>query len=457
MSYQTLQEAIQAAGNPVHMLRNSQIGPYAFPVVRSEFTNWRDEQRSWRETCALFDQSHHMTDLYVEGPDALKLFSDLGVNTFKNFKVDQAKQFVACNHDGYVIGDAILFYLGENRFNLVGRPPAASWVQYNLEAGRYNAKAERDERSAVNQGRRRVFRFQIQGPNALKTMEKVTGKPAPDIKFFHMDVFKIAGSDVRALRHGMVGQPGWELFGSWEYGDEVRNAIVEAGREYGIRQVGSRTYPTTCLESGWIPSPLPAIYSGEKMQPYREWLTGTSYEAMASLGGSFYSENITDYYLTPYDLGYGPFIKFDHDFVGRTALENMAGKPGRKKVTLVWNADDFARAFHSLCEPGSDIRKYVDLPLANYATLPYDKVLKNGNVVGLSTYTGYTYNERAMISLAMIDAVHSEFGNELTLVWGEEGRGSTKPTVERHTQIEIRAKVAPAPFAEVARVAYRPH
>src|SRR5205814_9404008 len=92
MAYKSLEEAIQTVGSPVKLLRNSQIGPYAFPVVRHEFTNWRDEQRSWRETCALFDQSHHMTDLYVEGLDALKLFSDLAVNSFKNFKVNQAKQ-----------------------------------------------------------------------------------------------------------------------------------------------------------------------------------------------------------------------------------------------------------------------------------------------------------------------------------------------------------------------------
>ena len=120
MSQQSLEDVLQSAGSPVQLLRNSQIGPYAFPVVPSEFTNWRDEQRSWRETCALFDQSHHMTDLYLEGPDALKLLSDLGVNSFKNFKVNQAKQFVACNHDGYVIGDAILFYLADNRLSLVG-------------------------------------------------------------------------------------------------------------------------------------------------------------------------------------------------------------------------------------------------------------------------------------------------------------------------------------------------
>src|SRR6202166_3940825 len=163
MTYQNLEQALQTKGNPVELLRNSQIGPYAFPVVRAEFTNWRDEQRSWRETCALFDQSHHMTDLYVEGPDALKLFSDLGVNTFKNFKVNQAKQFVACNHNGYVIGDAILFYLDEYKFNLVGRPPAENWVQFHVESGKYQAKAERDERSAANQGRRKTFRYQVQG------------------------------------------------------------------------------------------------------------------------------------------------------------------------------------------------------------------------------------------------------------------------------------------------------
>jgi syringate O-demethylase len=147
-------------------------------------------------------------------------------------------------------------------------------------------------------------------------MEKVTGQPAPDIRFFYMSILNVAGRDIHALRHGMVGQPGWELFGPWEYGEAVRDAIVEAGQEFGIRQVGARTYPTSCLESGWIPSPLPAVYVGEEMKRYRQWLSGKSYEAMASLGGSFYSGDITDYYLTPYDLGYGPFVKFDHDLLG---------------------------------------------------------------------------------------------------------------------------------------------
>ena len=134
-----------------------------------------------------------------------------------------------------------------------------------------------------------------------------------------------------------------------------------------------------------------------------------------------------------------------------------AGTAPRSKVTLVWNPDDLARIMRSLFHAGGDAAKYVDLPLANYATLPYDKVLSNGKPVGLSTYTGYTYNERAMVSLAIIDNACAATGTEVTLVWGEEGRGSSKPTVERHVQAEVRATVAPAPISEVARVAYRPN
>ena len=134
----------------------------------------------------------------------------------------------------------------------------------------------------------------------------------------------------------------------------------------------------------------------------------------------------------------------------------MANSQKRKKVTLVWNGDDVTRVFGSLFHGHGAISKYIDLPLANYATLPFDKVVKNGKIVGLSTYTGYTYNERAMISLAVVDS-QFEIGSEVTIVWGEEGGGSPKPTVERHLQAEIRATVAPAPFGEVARTAYRPH
>ena len=449
-------EAILQKTSPVKLLRNSGIGPYVYPVVPSEYTNWRDEQQAWQKTCLLFNQSYHMTDMYVEGPDAAKLLEKLGVNTFKNFTPNKAKQYIPCSPEGYVIGDVILFHLEENLFNLVGRPSVHNWVQYNCETGGYNAKCTRDERAAAQKGPivRKTYRYQIQGPNSPKVMEKVLGGPVPDVKFFNMTTFKIAGKTVSALRHGMVGQPGFELFGPAADGEAVKAAIVEAGQEFGLRLSGARAYSSNTLESGWIPSPLPAIYTSPKLKAYREWLPADSYEAIGALGGSFYSENIEDYYLTPYDLGYGPTVKFDHDFVGREALEKISKNPKRTKVTLALDTDDVMKAIGTMFQK-TGRAKYIDFPSAVYATWPYDKVTKNGKTVGISTWVGYSSNEAKMLTLAILDNEYAETGNDVTFVWGEQPGTGKKATVEDHVQMEIRAKVAPVPYAEVARVAYR--
>jgi vanillate/3-O-methylgallate O-demethylase len=456
MVNQSLEDVLQAVGNPVEMLRNSQIGAYIYPVVPPEFTNWRDEQLTWRKTCVLYDQSHHMVDIFVEGPDALKMLSNLTVNSFHNFAVNKAKQFVPCSYDGHVIGDGILFYLDENKFVFVGRAPTANWIQFHAETGGYDVTTVYDDRSPSRPMGKPVtrvnYRYQIQGPNAEQLIEKLNGGPFPDIKFFNMDTINIAGRKVRALRHGMAGAPGLEIWGPYEEGEEIRAAIIEAGKEFGLVLVGSRAYATNTLESGWIPSPLPAVYTGEKMKAYREWLPASSYEATGSIGGSFYSKNIEDYYLTPYDLGYGHIVKFDHDFIGREALEKKASEPQRKKVTLAWNSDDVVRVIRSMFEPG-DIYKYIDLPLSNYTSATYDRIMSGGKVVGFSMFSGYSYNERSMLSLGVVD-LDIEIGTEVTLVWGEEGGGSQKTTVERHKQIEIRAIVSAAPYSKAAREEY---
>lgn len=302
MNVKSLDDVLKAARNPADLLRNQQTGPNVYPGVPAEYTNWRDEQRAWQESCVLFNQSYHMADLAVEGPDAVKLLSYLGVNSFQNFTIDKAKQFVPCSHDGYVIGDVILFYLGANQFNLVGRAPVLNWIQFHAATGGYDVRVELDERTArrADPTRRRSYRFQLQGPNAMPVLAAALGKPAPELKFFNMTSMTIAGKTVRALRHGMAGQPGYELFGPWDDGETVRQALIKAGQDHGLRLVGGRAYSSNTIESGWIPSPLPAVYTGGKMQAYRQWLPATGYEATASLGGSFQSDDIEDYYLTPW-------------------------------------------------------------------------------------------------------------------------------------------------------------
>jgi vanillate/3-O-methylgallate O-demethylase len=459
MKKSSLQTLLDSVTNPVDMLRNSQIGAYVYPVVPTEFSNWRSEQRAWRETAVLFDQSHHMAEITIKGPDALKLCSYTTINSFNNFAPGKAKQMVPTSHDGYVIGDGILFYLDKDELLFVGRAPTVNWLQFHAETGGFNVDYIRDDRSPShpngNLVKRRHYRYQIQGPKAAEVLHKLNGGPLPDIKFFNFDFITIKGRKVRALRHGMAGEPGLELFGPYEEREEIRAAILEAGRDVGIVAVGSRTYASNTLESGWIPSPLPAVYTGEKMRAYREWLPAEGYEGTGSIGGSFVSNRIEDYYLTPYELGYGPFVKFDHDFVGREALEKMVAekRPQRRKVTFEWNGDDLGKILSSLTDRDNEPYKFFDLPIANYASSSYDAVTMNGKVVGLSMFTGYSHNERCGLSLGVVDS-HINEGDVLTLVWGEENGGTSKPTVERHRQCTVRVKVAPVPYSRDAREGY---
>jgi syringate O-demethylase len=454
MSSRSLEDLIQASGNPVDMLRNLQAGPNPYPGVPPEFTNWRDEQEAWQRTCVLFTLSYHMAELTVEGPDAVTLLSRLAINTFRNLAPDRAKQFVPCSHDGHLIGDVIMYPMGGQRFNLVGRIPALNWIRFHAETERYDVGLELDERSAVRADpfNRRHYRFQIQGPAAMKVMARVLGQ-APEVRFFHMCDLTIAGRRVRALRHGMAGQPGLELYGPYADGDAVREAIVQAGAEFGLRLAGARAYSSNTLESGWIPSPLPAVYSGDAMKPYRQWLGADSYEAHASIGGSFVSTRIEDYYLTPWDMGYGTFIDFEHDFIGRDALRRMAQGPHRRKVTLVLDNADVLRAIGSQLEPGQRA-KFIEFPSAVYAMHPYDRVTVGGSTVGVSTWIGYSASERTMLTIAVLDAQYAEPGTRVTFVWGEEGGGTAKPAVERHRQMDIGATVAPVPYVEAVRRTY---
>ena len=384
------------------------------------------------------------------------LLSGLGVNTFENFAVDKAKQFVPCTPDGYVIGDVILFHLAEHEFNLVGRAPVLNWVTYHAQTGGHDVEVELDQRSALrSDGRRRHYRFQLQGPDAMKVIATALGSEPPELRFFNLATTEIAAVNVRALRHGIVGQPGWELFGPWEDYDAVHAALVAAGQEFGMRLVGGRAYSSNALESWWIPSPLPAVYTGDSLRAYREWLPANGYEGSASIGGSFVSDDIEDYYFTPWDLGYGHLVKFDHDFIGRDALERMADDEHRHKVTLALDDRDVADTIATMFDR-TERAKFIDWPSAVYSMHPFDRVTANGDTVGVSTWFGYSSNEAKMLTLAVLDAAHAKPGTEVTLVWGEEGGGTSKPTVERHVQREIRALVSPVPYVEVVRRSYAP-
>lgn len=385
---------------------------------------------------------------YVKGPDALRLLNTIGVNSLANLNPGMAKQFIGCNARGQVIGDCILYDLGDQTYELVSSMPLLNWVEYHATTGDWDVSLERDNNTSDNPTGRRKFRFQIDGPRGYEIFDEIVEGETPEIKFFRTVRVQIAGVEVLVLRHGMAGHKGVEISGDAEHGEKIRAAILGAGEKHGLRQGGTRAYFSTLYEQAWVAYPLPAVYTGEDLRPYREWLSANGWEAKFSIAGSFVSSDIEDYYTTPYDLGYGHIVKFDHDFIGREALEALAAQPPRKKMTLVWDKEEVLRVHGSLLEPGVPF-KYMDLPIADYANMVQRDEIRalDGTLIGLSTYTGYSGNERKILSIALIDAEHAVLGEEVSIVWGEPDGGSRKPRVEHHQQTLVRATVAPAPYA----------
>ena len=407
-------------------LRQTPEGYFTVRWGLPEYTDWIDESLSWKQTCYIGDWSF-LWERRFRGPDVLRLFSDVSVNSFAKFAVGQAKHVIHCNEDGKVIHEGILSRLGAGEFMLFGR--GGFWVDYKLRHGRYDAASEVDD----------WFNFQVSGPNAVHVVEKAAGESVRGIAFMHSGKIRIAGSEVWALRQGMAGEIGYELQGPAEHAREVYAAVVAAGQEFGIRRLGGRAVFINHLEACFptiVTDYLPAIFGDDMAEYFAEFKAAMPpYAVTFNVAGSFEADDVSAWYRSPVELGWAKNIKFDHEFIGRTALEPEVANPRRVMRTLVWEADDVVDVFASLFREGTPYH-YMEIPRDQRGFMYADKVLKDGKVVGVATSRGYSYWFRQMLSLCVIEPQSAEPGTEVTVVWGEPG----KP------QKEIRAKVAPAPY-----------
>jgi vanillate/3-O-methylgallate O-demethylase len=413
----------------IEELRKPPIGNATSSWGDMEYTDWIDESMSWKTTCYVGDWSW-LPDLLLKGPDAQKLLSNISVNSFVRFPAGKSKHIIQCNDDGKIITQGVCMRTGQDEFHLFWTP--AWWTEYKLRVGGYDAKSK-----YVN-----TTNYQVSGPNALFVLEKLCGESVlRDVPFTYFRTIHIKGHDVIALRIGMAGEVGFELQAPAEHAKEIYDAILEAGQEWGIRRMGGRVgmtnhleafYPTTGYEY------LPAMY-GEDMQDFREYLE--TYEAYQWFGkglriaGSFESNDVSAYYRDPVELGWSDRINFDHEFIGRKALEKIVAHPTRTSVTLVWNPDDVLDVFASLLRK-IDIYDFMDLPRSQKWQMRADKVLKGGKLVGVATSRGLSVYFREMLSLCVIDLEYAVPGTEVTVIWGSPGG----------LQKEIRATVGRVPY-----------
>ncbi|HTR95465.1 MAG TPA: hypothetical protein VMI73_27345 [Trebonia sp.] len=449
MGAPSLQDGIDKAGSPIRLLWRQNPEPWNPENIEPEYAGWRAEQAAWHNGVSLSDLSHHMFDTFIEGPDATRLLSEVSANNYEKFAIGQAKQFIPVTARGNIVTDGILERTGEQAYTLSGIPAAQNWVKYHGETGGYDVAFVTDPSSAFRGGANpALFRYQVQGPHAKDLVETVFGGPLPPSKFFHSVPVERSGMRFRALRHNMAGQDGYEFIGPWEHAAAVKETLLGAGEAFGVVHVGALAYASASVESGWIPSPVPGIYTDPELAGYRAWLPLFGIEGQRPLNGSFFSADIEDYYLSPYELDYGRSISFNHDFIGRDALRAAKDTVTRTKVTVVLDPSDIA-AVLGPDQSGTDHGYYLTYARHRIETA-------DGTLAGVTYQTATIDTAGTILALSVVDKAHAAPGTAVTVVWGEHPGPGTAPDAELGFP-RIRATVAPAPYDAYAATQYRRH
>lgn len=427
-------------------------GVFKYPP---EWSAWYSEEWARRNTAAVYDQTTHQSDTYLQGPDAKRLLTEVCINSPKGYVPGRAKQLVAVTDRGHFVGDAIVATLADDTFHVSGVPVLGNWLRYQAAAGNYDVEVAREDSYPFDHftGGAKNYRYQFTGPATGAIVEAAVGHKLEQIPFFGISEVEIAGTPARLLNHTMTAQSGeaysgLEVWGPIEHSQRVLDALLLAGLKFGLQRGGTHSYMTQNLESsGWPPLPLPGIYTGDALKPYRESLIEFGLEGMLALEGSYRPADVESYYSTPWDIGYGKLINYEHDFLGREALESLKDQPHKRKVWLEWNEDDVMRVMRdSLFGEDGQRPKIISLPMSAPMTAYYDDIRDESGNIGYSGIAGYTSNIRRYISMSFIDEEKAVDGAQVELLWGDPDSGRRAFLNPAYVQTTIRATVRTAPL-----------
>jgi len=394
------------------------IAGFGVPSVRAwQFNGWKAESMSWKTSCYIHAGLSRSGPQSFKGPDAARFLESLCINSFEKFPIGSMKHAVMCNEAGLIGAHGILERKAEDHFELFATFP---WPLQRLAGTSYKVEAQM----------RNNYLFQIAGPTSLATLEKATGESLKDIRFLRFRDSKIEGTTVEVGRIGMTGNLAYELHGPMEDAPKIYDAVYRAGQEFGIERLGWGTYLANHVEGGFpqmtwtfiaVPDPLDETARGFIRSFYK-------------VSGSVDPADLRARFRTPVEVGWHGMCRFDHDFVGREALEAEVAHPKRTVVTLRWNSDDVLDTWASLLRPG-EAYKTFDLPYAPnvWPQAHADHIVRDGRRIGISSGSTYLYERREVTSLGCLDVDESPIGKEVIVQWGDHGARikDVRATVER--------------------------
>ena len=260
-----------------------------------------EEHRCVRERVGVFDVSH-MGEVEVSGTDALAFVQSITINDASKLTPGRVQYSAMCYPDGGIVDD-LLVYRMPDRFLLVinasNTAKDIAWMQENIRGDVHLA----DKSDATSL-------LAVQGPRSLETLRKLTSTDLGSLAYYHWMHATIAGVDMVLSRTGYTGELGYELYfpSDRATGERIWDALLDAGKEFGISPIGLGARDTLRLEMGFC------LYGND--------IDGTTNPLEAGLG-----------WITRPGKG---------NFVGRDAIRAMQ-EEGLKRKLVAFTVND--RAF----------------------------------------------------------------------------------------------------------------
>ncbi|MBI1308012.1 MAG: glycine cleavage system aminomethyltransferase GcvT [Bacteroidetes bacterium] len=278
----------------LHINLGAKMVPFAGYNMPVQYSNLKEEHMAVRNSVGMFDVSH-MGEFKISGKGAQALLEWVTSNDVSKLVNLQAQYSCLPNESGGIVDDLIVYRWDENEFYAVVNASNIekdwNWIVKQNEEKGFGAEMEN-----LSDG---MSLLAIQGPNALKTIQKLTDVNLSEIEFYHFNRGTVAGVEhVIISNTGYTGAGGFELYFANEDAEKMWNAIMEAGKEFGILPCGLGCRDTLRLEKGYC----------------------------------LYGNDINDE-TSPIEAGLGWITKFDHPFVNwEHHAKIKADKPSKKLI-----------------------------------------------------------------------------------------------------------------------------
>jgi len=232
-----------------HEERGAKIVPFAGFNMPVEYTGINDEHITVREKVGVFDVSH-MGEFWVTGPEALEYLQYITSNDVSALIDGKVQYSCFPNGRGGIVDDLLVYRFNEEKYLLVVNASNIDkdwkWCVKNAE------KFGMSPGSGIDNASDSIAQLAVQGPLALKAMQKLTDKTILDMEYYTFKEIPFAGiNSVIFSTTGYTGAGGCEIYVDNKDAAKLWQAVFEAGAEYGIKPIGLGARDTLRLEMGF--------------------------------------------------------------------------------------------------------------------------------------------------------------------------------------------------------------